>query len=33
MVDGALADLDGGPELGGAAHAGTLDPKAPDDAR
>ncbi len=27
MVDGALADLDGGPELGGAAHAGTLDPK------
>jgi tRNA pseudouridine55 synthase len=27
MVDEALADLDGGPELGGAAHAGTLDPK------
>jgi tRNA pseudouridine55 synthase len=27
MVDDALADLDGGPELGGAAHAGTLDPK------
>ncbi|MEF8891971.1 MAG: RNA-guided pseudouridylation complex pseudouridine synthase subunit Cbf5 [Haloferacaceae archaeon] len=27
LVDEALADLDGGPELGGAAHAGTLDPK------
>ncbi|MFB6168991.1 MAG: RNA-guided pseudouridylation complex pseudouridine synthase subunit Cbf5 [Haloferacaceae archaeon] len=27
MVDEALAAFDGGPDLGGAAHAGTLDPK------